>query len=278
MRGRVAYRKLAEGSAVELFLAQAGPAKTLVQVCRPDVLTDPELLGEFVDASVRSTRERHPAVLAPKKSGCSRDGRFLVATAPLSGVTARDWLNERGPVPASDVVFWAVSLTEALEHLHQQGVVHGNLCPETVFLDGPMESPDVRLLDTRLMLFRSKRSLLMHPSRVLVQPQYLAPERVAGQRATPASDVYGLGVLLYELLVGKPPFLGQTPIETRMLHLAGIAPGLPPHLFGFSEVLAWCLALEPERRFESMLELRQAILSVDPSPPPQRDWGAGVVA
>lgn len=93
-----------------------------------------------------------------------------------------------------------------------------------------------------------------------------------GQRATPASDVYGLAVLLYELLVGKPPFLGRTPAETRMLHLAGIAPGLPPHLSGWSEVLAWCLTVEPERRDESGSCSPTSTSSVAPSAGTGRAW------
>jgi serine/threonine-protein kinase len=97
---------------------------------------------------------------------------------------------------------------------------------------------------------------------LLVPPQYLAPERVAGYRATVRSDVYGLGVLLFELLTGSPPFLGRDHDETRDLHLTSPMPKLPGRVAAWDPVLRRCLEKEPEDRYGSMAEVRAEVLAL----------------
>jgi serine/threonine protein kinase len=256
----IVRRRLASGSAVDAYLASLGSGVALVQVSHLELSADPELYARFLDATRRSTAERrHPALLAPEVVRCHDDGRLTFVTALAQGQTVADVLREGGAVPPARVRRWAVRLCEALEFLHQHDVVHGYLAPQHLFLVGDEREPDVRLLDTALLLFRGSRSV---PRGALVPAEYLSPERCAGRRATPRCDVYGFGVLLFELLTGAPPFSGVTPAVTRAMHLHAPVPPLPPDLEPWRGLLARCLAKAPEARFGSFAEVRDAVLAL----------------
>ncbi|MEW5741538.1 MAG: serine/threonine-protein kinase [Myxococcota bacterium] len=270
MLGLEVVKKVAEGSAVEAFLARTGEGQVLVQVSRPELAGDPELYGRFLDQTRTSTKNlAHPALLSARTATCSADGRFVLTSQPLSGRTARDHLRERGPLSLEEAARWTFTLADALEYLHAHGVVHGHLSPANVFLDGDPSRPEVKLLDTGLLLFRSSRSFKSSPGLVLVPAEYLSPERVAGQRGSARSDVYGLGVLVFELLTGAPPFTAATPDVTRDLHLTSPMPELPPGVSRFAPLLERCLAKDPRARFATMVEVREALHAlIAPAPPP----------
>lgn len=263
MKNLTIRRKIATGSAVDAFLADTSAGVVLVQVSHPEVVADPELYGRFLDHTrVTSTQHRHPALLSPELTTCEPDGRFVLVTGPVSGRTAADHLRERGALDTQEAIRWGVRICDALEFLHAHGVVHGHLAPHNLFLDGDPSHPDVRLLDTALLLFRGTKSVPR--GQILVAPEYLSPERCAGRRATPACDVYGMGVLLHELLTKEPPFSGRGVTETRALQLHAPVPPLRPGLEEWAPVLARCLAKRATDRYASLAELRDVLRKLKP--------------
>ncbi len=256
-------RKIAVGSAVDAFLADSSAGNVLVQVSHPEVVSDPEMYGRFLDTTrVTATQHKHPALLTVEHTRLEPDGRFVLVTGPVSGRTAVDHLREQGPLSSAEAIRWGVRICDAVEFLHAVGVVHGHLAPKNLFLDGDLQRPDVRLLDTALLLFRGTKSMPI--GQVLVEPEYLSPERCAGRRATTACDVYGMGVLLHELLTGVPPFSGRGVTETRALHLHAPLPPLEPGLEEWAPLLTRCLAKRPGDRFKSLADLREALRGLKP--------------
>ena len=263
MKNLQLLRKVAAGSAVDAFLAESSAGSVLVQVSHPEVTADPELYGRFLDTTrVTSTQHRHPALLAPELTRCEPDGSFVMVTGPVSGRTAADHLRERGALDSAEVIRWGVRICDALEFLHAHGVVHGHLAPHNLFLDGDLAHPEVRLLDTALLLFRGTKSVPR--ARILVAPEYLSPERCAGLRATPACDVYGMGVLLHELLTKEPPFSGKGVTETRSLQMHAPMPPLMPGLEEWAPVLTRCLSKRAADRYGSLSELREVLRTLKP--------------
>ncbi|MBL8910356.1 MAG: protein kinase [Archangium sp.] len=256
-------RKVAVGSAVDAFLGKVKAGTVLVQLSHPEVTADPELYGRFLDTTRSAARQhRHPAVLSVEETHCEDDGRFVMITAPVSGRTAADYLRENGPLSGKEARRWALRVCDALEFLHDHHVVHGHLAPKNLFLDGDRDQPDVRLLDTALLLFRGTRSVPV--GQVLVAPEYLSPERCAGQRATQACDLYGMGVLMHELLTGDPPFTAQRNADrTRTMHMVSPLPPLFPGLEEWEPVLRGCLAKNANDRW-SLRKLREALMKLVP--------------
>lgn len=255
-------KKVADGSVVEAFLADAPQGRVLVQVSRPELTLDSQLYRDFAERAKQLTQIQHPALLAPLEATLGRDGRFTLVSRPLWGTTAADRLVTLGHIPMADVQRWALRVCDALEFLHQHQLVHGCLTPAHLFLEGDEVSPDVMLLDTALLLFRGNTSLKRPDAVVLVPPEYLSPERVKGQRGTAASDIYGLGVLVYELLTGAPPFRAETSEATRQAHVLGGVPTLPSWLARWQPFLCRAMAREPAKRYPTVAEARAAIVSM----------------
>jgi serine/threonine protein kinase len=257
MHGLELMRKVADGSVVEAILGRVNGQHVLVQLGRPALAAHAELLARALAAARSSVV--HSELLGPGQLLRTPDGRLAMVSAPVTGWTAADLLRLSGPIAPARVVEWAVVVCEALEAMHASGRVHGCLAPRHLHLDGDSEQPMVRLFDTCLLHLRGSSSL--PTTACVVEPEYLSPERASGSRGTVASDIWGMGVLIVELLRGSPPWRGLTPALTR--EAVQHARPVPSSFKGaWREVLQGCLAPQPVDRFASALELRQAIATL----------------
>lgn len=255
-------RKVADGSAVEAFFGHHAGAHYLVQRTRPELADQADLYGRFLDASKRSTAVHHPELLSPRQLTCAPDGRLWVVSDAITGWTAADLLARKSAVPEGLCIEWGLSVCEALEVMHASGRVHGCLAPRHLHVSGDPNMPEVRLLDTSLLHFRGPRSITPPDGAVVVEAEYLSPERASGSRGTTAGDVWGFGVLMVELLTGHRPFRGRSPDESRRLVLQRNTVKLPPRLGRWQSFIDACLAPRPVDRFGSALEVRQALVAL----------------
>jgi serine/threonine-protein kinase len=250
-------RKVGDGSVVEALLGKVDRQHVVVQLARPALASHAELLEGALAVAREGTV--HPELVGPGRPQRTHDGRLMVVSDPVSGWTAADLLRLAGPIAPERVVEWMVVVCEALEALHARGRVHGCLAPRHLHVHGDPERPAVRLFDTALLHLRGPTSLPTKPC--VVEPEYLSPERAQGTRGTVASDVWGVGVLIVELLRGRPPYRGANSAETRAL--VQYARPIPTSFFGaWRDVLRGCLAPVPADRFTSALELRQAVAAL----------------
>ena len=179
-----------------------------------------------------------------------------------------------GRLPPDAITSLGLALLEALEALHAGGYLHLDLKPANVF---------AQLLPARARLFDlglSRPLLARGPSApellLAGTPEYMAPEQCEGRRLTVATDLYAAGAVLFELLAGRPPFVG-TPGEVKQAHL-GLRPPRPSRLLGHAvtsgleDVVLRCLAKEPGRRFGSAAELRAAWAAACPPPWAPPSW------
>jgi outer membrane protein assembly factor BamB len=178
----------------------------------------------------------------------------------VDGSNLRQILARRGPLPLHDVFSIILQVCDGLVFIHERGVIHGNLKPENILVD---RSGWAKITDLGLA------SHLLSGERIgqgtgsglrIGTPAYMAPELVEGRPGTPQTDLYALGVVLYELLVGHPPFVGDTPLEVCRLHLAvppppirGLTRTIPIQL---EEVVRTALAKTTGRRYPDVNCLR----------------------
>ncbi|MGA9526329.1 MAG: serine/threonine-protein kinase, partial [Myxococcaceae bacterium] len=253
-------RKLSDGASAEMFLARHEQAKghVIVEVIRPELFRDPELTLRFLDAAKARKELLHPNVARLVAEGTADDGRPYLVTETVGG-SFKELLQTRGPLDVENAIKMAIPLCDALQYLHQRGLVHGNINSSTVYvgLEGSTSRP--KLIDYGLALLRPGRTLPRPPGRVLVPPEYLSPERVRGQRATTASDIYAMGVLLYEALTGAPPFTADDSLVVRRLHLEAPPPPLPETCNVLADVMKHCLAKAPADRYPNVFALRDAL-------------------
>lgn len=230
------------------------------------VARDPRLRARFQQQAAKAARLRHPRVVAVLDAGfaTAADGeeRPFVVTEPGGALSLRTFLERTpsGRLEPSRAVELVYQLTRALAYAHSQGVVHADVKPENVLVDERGEN--ARLVDFSLS-FVSAATGVITPETIARRAAYLAPEQVRGDAVGPVTDVYGLGALLYELVAGRPPFVGPTPratAERRVIEHANPAgnfdPSLPPAL---DALISRALERAPLRRWPSMEAFGEAL-------------------
>jgi len=240
--------------AVDLVLQRPVAVKLL----RPEVATDPEARARFRAEACNASRLSHPGVAQVYDYGesASLDAAFLVMEL-LEGASLAQML-AAGPLDPAQTVNVIAQVGGGLHAAHSAGIVHCDIKPANLLIswDGQVKITDFGIA-----------SKITHPpvtpAGILVAtPAYLAPERATGASATPASDLYSLGVVGYECLTGDPPFRGP-PLEVAEAHLQRPFPPLPPEVP--AEVAALVAALtvkNPADRPSSALEVAERASSL----------------
>ena len=174
---------------------------------------------EFVERFRREARSAaalsHPNVVSIYDRGEFEDGTYYIAMEYLPGGTLKDLILERGTLPSSMVVEVANQVAEALRAAHEKGVVHRDIKPQNVLVteNGAMKVADFGIARAAAATTISRTSV------VLGTVTYMAPEQAMGEPASPRSDLYSLGVVLYEMLTGEVPFKAETPVAISMKHV-----------------------------------------------------------
>ena len=181
-----------------------------------------------------------------------------IAMEFLDGGTLVD--RQRDGIAVGESIAIVVQVASALQEAHNQGIVHRDLKPANVMMRGGK----VPVLTD----FGIARELASHQTRITTEnmivgtPVYMSPEQVTGGEIDVRSDIYSLGIMFYELLVGKAPYLGDNPIQVCMQHLTSPVPVLPPELDEINPVLSRMLAKKAEDRYATMSEFTHALRDV----------------
>jgi tetratricopeptide (TPR) repeat protein len=186
-------------------------------------------------------------------------------------------LHEAAPKGLDEIVRIASRICDALEHAHAHGVVHRDLKPENVLLSGPAGRGSVKLADLGVA-FRAEARRVTDSGAIVGTVSYMAPEQAMGEAVDGRADLYALGVMLYELVTGRLPFVGARPLEVVSQHVHApvipprvIVPTLPPAL---DAAIVKLLAKQPAQRFASAAEARAALersLVAGETPAAERD-------
>jgi eukaryotic-like serine/threonine-protein kinase len=215
-----------------------------------------------------AARLDHPNIARVLDLG-EHDGRPYLVMELLEGESLAARIDRAGPMPPAEAARIVAAVADALEAAHHAGVVHRDVKPGNVFLTS---TGAVKVLDFGIASAAGDAALTTGD--LIGTAAYLAPERALGQRATPAADVYALGVVLYELLAGHRPFEAGSEVELAMAHVNADPPSLrqaAPSTPGF--LVAAChnaLAKDPSARPASAAAFAQVVRAPGPTPPTTR--------
>ena len=195
--------------------------------------------------------------------GTFEDGAFLVMEY-LPGKSLDVVLNQ-GRMDARRAVHIAVQIASALGAAHEKGVIHRDLKPANVILVEQNGDPDfAKVLDFGIAkLIQGETKQLTKTGIVMGTPAYMAPEQASGEKVDARTDIYALGIMLYEMLGGAPPFTGENPTQVLVAHVTRPPEPLRTHNpeipEGLEQVILSCLAKDPDQRPASMAALAEAL-------------------
>jgi hypothetical protein len=235
-----------------------------VKVLHAHLAQDQDFLARFRREALAAARLAHPNIVAIYDSGSQPDGeggeRHYIVLEHCGGGTLADLLRSRGQLPPDEAVAVGATICAALSYAHQAGIYHRDIKPANVLLadDGTLKVADFGIAKAA---FASGD--ITTTGTILGTVTYMAPEQIVGMEADQRSDVYSLGVLMYELLAGRPPFVEDGQLATALAHqhrppppLRSFRVGVPR---GLETAVGKALAKDPSGRWQSAEELRRAL-------------------
>ena len=275
--GRYELQKLiAAGGMASIYAAMDLRLDRLVavKIMHPHLANDEDFVNRFIKEAKATAALNHPNVVSIQDQGWNEGGSpaVFIVMEYIDGNTLRDYLFERGSLSVDEVLRFVIPVVSALAEAHSLGIIHRDIKPENILIskDGRVKIADFGL--ARGAQLGSTQTV--ESSVVLGSVSYLSPEQVQRGISDARSDVYSLGIVLFELLIGRKPFDGDTPIQIAYKHVndrvpsvRSIKPEIPESI---DQLITQATSPNPDQRFKDARELLNALRNIQESIDPQK--------
>jgi serine/threonine-protein kinase len=248
-------RRLGSGGMADVWLAedQELGRKVAIKMLHERYANDTQFVERFRREATHAAGLSHPNVVSIFDRG-EAEGSYFIVMEYVEGRTLKELIVTRGPCPVPVAISYVRQVLAALRYAHRNGIVHRDIKPHNVLVD---HEGRVKVADFGIA--RAGSSQMTEAGSIIGTAQYLSPEQARGAPVDESSDLYSTGIVLYELLTGKVPFTGETPVEIAMKHLSQVPPApstirseIPRDL---DLVVLRALAKEPADRYRSAKEM-----------------------
>jgi beta-lactam-binding protein with PASTA domain/tRNA A-37 threonylcarbamoyl transferase component Bud32 len=248
-------RKLGTGGMANVYLAEDEVLgrRVAIKILNDRHAGDDQFVERFRREAKNAASLSHPNIVSIYDRG-EAEGTYYIAMEYLDGRSLKELIVARGPAPIHLAIDYARQILAAIRFAHRHGIVHRDIKPHNVLVDG-----EGRLKVTDFGIARAGVSQMTEAGSIIGTAQYLSPEQAKGAPVDQTSDLYSVGVVLYELLTGVVPFSGDTPVEIAMKHLSTIPE--PPSAKradvprDLDLVVMRALAKDPAERYQSAEEM-----------------------
>jgi serine/threonine protein kinase/beta-lactam-binding protein with PASTA domain len=248
-------RKLGSGGMANVYLAEDEELgrRVAIKILNDKHANDEQFVERFRREAKHAAGLSHPNIVSIYDRG-EAEGTYYIAMEYLEGRSLKELISSRGPAPVAIAIEYARQILAALRVSHRNGLIHRDIKPHNVLVDG-----EGRLKVTDFGIARAGPSQMTEAGSIVGTAQYLSPEQAQGAPVSESSDLYSVGIVLYELLTGELPFSGESPVEIAMKHLSKVPP--PPSQLraeiphDLDLVVTRALAKNPDDRYQSADEM-----------------------
>ena len=267
----VPERILGEGGMGRVYLARHTrilQKRVAVKVLHPEYFGNAQVLARFQREAETAAAISHPNVVTVLDVDRTPHGLPYLVTEYLDGIDLSEQLKTKGKLSAGSAVHIARQLCKGLGAAHQSQVIHRDVKPQNIFLVGDFsrglpERPAIKVLDFGLSRFSDSSDNLTQTGCIMGTPAYMAPEQALGQQVDHRTDIYGVGVVLYTMLTGRPPFEADSPQATVLAVMnsepprpRSVEPTILPRL---ELIIERAMARNPAERYQDMAAFEQAL-------------------
>lgn len=255
-------RPVGYGGMAEVFLAhdELLDRNVAIKMLRDQFLSDKELLEQFQREAKSAARLVHPYIINIYDVVSEGSNQYIVMEY-VDGVTLKEYMQEH-KLSLNAVLEIGVRLADALQHAHSHRIIHCDIKPQNILLDKNM-NPKIADFGIAKMV---TNQTMVYSKAVMGSVHYISPEQASGGKITACSDVYSLGIVLFEMLTGQVPYVGTTAVAVAMMHVEKPVPRLADYMEnvpeGLQEIMDKALAKRCEDRYENAGQLRKDLLNL----------------
>lgn len=253
-------RSIGEGGMANVYLAHDIILKrdVAVKILRGDLANDEKFVRRFQREAISASSLNHPNIVEMYDVG-EDDGKYFIVMEYIEGKTLKSLIKRRGALTLPEVIDIMLQLTSGIAHAHESYIIHRDIKPQNVMI---LEDGTVKITDFGIAMALNSNELTQTNS-VMGSVHYLPPEQANGTGATIKSDIYSLGILMFELLTGKLPFKGENAVEIAIKQMRDSIPSvvemnedIPQSI---ENVILRACAKNPKNRYNSALEMHEDI-------------------
>ena len=253
-------RTIGEGGMANVYLAHdlILDRDVAVKVLRGDLANDEKFVRRFQREAISASSLTHPNIVGMYDVG-EDDGNYFIVMEYVEGRTLKSLIKRRGALTLSEVIDIMLQLTSGIACAHESYIIHRDIKPQNVLI---LDDGTVKITDFGIAMALNSNELTQTNS-VMGSVHYLPPEQANGNGSTIKSDIYSLGILMYELLTGKLPFKGENAVEIAIKQMKNPIPSvcdmLPDIPQSIENVILKACAKNPKNRYENVMEMHDDI-------------------
>ena len=270
-------RSLGEGGMATVYLAHdmVLDRDVSIKLLRLDLRDDPKTKRRFHREALAATQLNDPHIVGVYDVGEDNGLQYMVMQY-VQGTDLKAFIKEHYPIPLPQVVDIMKQILLAVETAHAHGIIHRDLKPQNILIDA---NKNIKITDFGIAVATSQNSLTQ-TNTLMGSVHYLSPEQARGSIATKQSDIYSLGIILYEMLVGSVPFEGETAVSIALKHFREDIPSVrstnPKIPQPLENVVLKATAKDPHERYANVKEMEKDLAtSLDPKRANEARWEIG---